>query len=578
MIGNGKLPEQCANSAFSAVGYGEISQNKGSFGMTIHESFQCVYSSLPLHAEEGSQREVTPETVIAATVAVAAGKAAASAIVQGVRAVFEALALLDTTLLAAGQWAFVSFPASLAARSIILTLATPGQTLVSPHYWEQGSHRPASDVEEQRTLLSIMETRRQRFHPTRNAEPIRTVHVAWGVIKIENRFLMVRRDDKVRNGSGDYVFPGGRLNSSDLPPESRGHNVLRDLFRVDSALAGESLERTLSRELEEECGLKDDQFQLGSPLSLPHFRKVEGAGNQHALSQYNIVVFPVRLIGDGELCLLDHEALFPWQFAWFTLTEILYVTRVDGKKAFVDALHRNNSTTSEELLRTLPNSSVFLYPNARDTDAIDLPASPVGEFLHGKSGKENAVNVSLSECEWGLLLLLGWHSKSLAVRPHSAVVQLMGNGWIKLLTEDAVKVAEQLVQKLEHEGLPGPMIRGTTYCRLSVDPEHTFFSKELFAFQLPPGDQDQTFTLKLKRMNTAWGELEAAEVRIELTRNMVRVIRSIETSGDVDSRNIKGEDLERQIRGVFKPVQGIGLRKFIFVSKGGYKLALKVAE
>jgi 8-oxo-dGTP pyrophosphatase MutT (NUDIX family) len=546
--------------------------------MTIHESFHCVYSSLPLHAEEGTQREVASEAEIAASVAVAAGKVAASAIVQGVRAVYEAMALLDTTLLETGQWAFVSFPASLAARSILLTLATPGQTLVVPHYWEQGSHRPASEVDEQRSFLNMLETRRQRFHPSGTAEPIRTVHVAWGVIKIEDRYLMVRRDDKLRNESGDYVFPGGRLNLSDLPLEMRGPKGLRDLFRVDSAVAKQSLQRTLSRELEEECGLKEAQFELGQPLTLPLYQKVEGAGNQHALSQYNIVVYPVQLIGDGELCLLDHESRFADQFAWFTQTELLQDTRLDGKKAFVNALKSNDNATSEDLLRTLPNSSVFAYPNAKDTDAIDLPAEPFGILLHGKSGKEAAVKVSLSESEWGMLLLLGWHSRSLPVKANPTSVQLMGNGWIKLLTEDTLNAVERLIQKLEFEGLPGPMRRGNAFCRLSVDPDHTFFSKELFSFHLPPGDQDQPLTLMLKQVKTIWGELGAAEVRIELTRNMVRVIRSIETSGDADAPNIKGDDLERQVRGIFKPAQGIGLRKFIFVSKGKYKLASKAAE
>lgn len=539
--------------------------------MTIHESFSCVYSLLPLHAEEGSLREVASEVDIVAAVAVEHGNSAAA--VQTVRAVFEFMALLDTELLAEGHWAFVSFPASLVGRSILLTLATPGQTLVPPHYWEQGSHRPAADLDEQRSLLNTLETRRQRFHPIGSAQPIRTVHVAWGVIKIANRFLMVRRDDKFRNGSGDYVFPGGRLNSFDLRLDQRGPKVLQDLFRVDSTLARESLHRTLSRELEEECGLTSDMFELGEPVTLPPFQKVEGAGNQHALSQYNIVVYSVRLTSDGELCLLDSEAQLPDQFAWFTLSEIMQDGRQDGKKAFVDALKTKAAGTPEDLLLTFPNSGVFTFPNAKDTDAIDLPASKSGPILHGKTGKETAVNLSLKEEEWEMLLLLGWHSKSLAVKANPAAIRLMGNGWIKLLTKDAIDVAQRLIKKLESEGLPGPMCRGGNYCRLSVDPDQTFFSKEFFSFDLPLGDQDQPFTLMLKQVTTVWGDLGAAEIRIVLPRNMVRVIRSIESAGDANAPNIKGEDLDRQIRGIFRPVQGIGLRKFIFVSKGAYKLA-----
>jgi 8-oxo-dGTP pyrophosphatase MutT (NUDIX family) len=546
--------------------------------MTIHDSFHCIYGALPLHAEEGSLREVISEVDILATLAGIDGEMTASAVIQTVRTIFEAMAVLDAEFLADGRWAFVSFPASLAGRSLLLTLATPGQTLVSPHYWEQGPHRPASDLEEQRLLLDTLETRRQRFHPSGSAQPIRTVHVAWGIIKIGDRFLMVRRDDKMRNEAGDYVFPGGRLNSSDLLLSLRDPKVLRDLFKIDSKLAGESFHRTLSRELEEECGLQSDQFELGQPVSLPHYQKVEGAGNQHALSQYNILVYPVLLTGDGELCLLDREAQFADQFAWFTTDELMRDIRLDGKKAFVDVLKRSGITSSADMLRNLPNSGVFTYPNAKDTDAIDLPACANGPFRHGKSGKEVVVAMSLTEREWGMLLLLGWHSKSLEVTLNPATVQLMGNGWIKLLSKDAQDVIECLIQKLASKGLPGPMCRGGSYCRLSVDPDHTFFSPELFSFHLPHGDQDQPFTLALKEVTTVWGHLKAASLRIELPRNMVRVIRSIEATGDAEAPNIKGEDLQRQIRGIFQSVQAMGLRKFIFVSKGAFRLAVSPTE
>jgi hypothetical protein len=144
------------------------------------------------------------------------------------------------------------------------------------------------------------------------------------------------------------------------------------------------------------------------------------------------------------------------------------------------------------------------------------------------------------------------------------------------LTEETVGVIEHLSQKLESAGLPEPMRRGA-YCRLSVDPSRTFFDKELFTFQMPPGDSDQPFILRLNEVQTIWGKLGAASVRIELPRNMVRVIRSIESNGDADSPNIKGEDLQRQIRGIFQSVQTIGLRKFIFVSKGSYCLAVRSA-
>jgi hypothetical protein len=83
-----------------------------------------------------------------------------------VRRLFEALCLLDRHQLAEGRWKFVSFPASLVGRSLLETLACPGQTLFDAHYWEQGSHRPESAFEEQRRILEELEKRRKRHHPT----------------------------------------------------------------------------------------------------------------------------------------------------------------------------------------------------------------------------------------------------------------------------------------------------------------------------------------------------------------------------------------------------------------------------
>ena len=287
--------------------------------MDIYPSLSRLLEALPMHAEEGLAHQVIDEDCLLAEMGADLELAAKTALLKMVQAIFASMALLDQKLLLSGQWSFVSFPASLAARSLLATLSTAGQTLVANHYWEQGSHRPPAELDEQRQLLHTLETGRERFHPTQSAQPIRTVHVAWGVIKIEDRFLMIRRDDKKRPQVRDFGFPGGRLNLVDLPLDAQGPDSLPDLFRIDSSLAATSLGHTLARELEEECGLIAGQYKVHSPHILPRFQKVEGVGNQHGLSQYNIFVYPIQLKADGELQLLQREHEHANQLAWFTL-------------------------------------------------------------------------------------------------------------------------------------------------------------------------------------------------------------------------------------------------------------------
>lgn len=327
--------------------------------MDIFPSLVRLLEALPMHAEEGLARQVIHENRLLAGMGVDLNLAAKTALLKMAQTVFASMALLDQKLLLSGQWSFVSFPASLAARSLLATLSTAGQTLVAKHYWEQGSHRPPAELDEQRQLLHALETRRERFHPTQSAQPIRTVHVAWGVIKIEDRFLMIRRDDKKRPHVRDFGFPGGRLNLVDLPLDAQGSDSLPDLFRIDSSLAATSLGHTLARELEEECGLIAGQYMVHSPHILPRFQKVEGVGNQHRLSQYNIFVYPIQLKTDGELQLLQREHEHANQMAWFTLDELINDTRSDGKRAFVDALKQANEIDPMVFLQALPDSAAL---------------------------------------------------------------------------------------------------------------------------------------------------------------------------------------------------------------------------
>ena len=446
------------------------------------------------------------------------------------------------------------------------------------HYWQQGTHRPKAETEEQRQLLHELETRRERFHPTHAAQPIRTVHVAWGVIKINERFLLILREDKKRATVSNFVFPGGRLNLTDIPGDANDAASLRNLFQLDSRLAAKALDRTLARELAEECGLLPNQYLAHKPQTLPGYQKVEGAGNQHALSQYNIAAYPIQLKDGGELQLLYLEHEVAEQMAWFTLDELLNDSRNDGKRAFVDALKQANGIDPAPFLRKFPDSAALRWQWFKETDAIDIPGAACDPFQIGKTGKETPKAVALEPLEWALLLLLGWHAKHLAITVKTEHLNLLGNGWIKLLSTEAIESAAQLIIRLTKLGLPAPQMSGDSFCRLSINPQCLFFGRNLYCYELPIGDTDQRLILTLADVVTHWGTLQGKRLHFDLPRNMVRVVRAIAAGGDADAPNIKSEDLQRQVRGVFQGIQDIGLRKFVYVSKGRFQLAVAPSE
>lgn len=225
-------------------------QHNNSCQNVADTAIKAVLSVLPLHAEEGGRREIVAECELVEILTVQGiPKDTASTLIYALRRQFEALSLLDLVELRKGHWTFVSFPASLLGRSWLTTLATPGQALLPPDYWEQGDHRPDDVREEQRALLHRIETERARLNG--EAQPIRVVHVAWAFIRWGDKFLMHRREDKTRPGEKGYGMVGGRFNLSDLPPDIRSQaDILQETFKLDSTVVAQHIPATLQRELE----------------------------------------------------------------------------------------------------------------------------------------------------------------------------------------------------------------------------------------------------------------------------------------------------------------------------------------
>lgn len=545
---------------------------------------QHLSDLLPLHAEEGSIRQEISREELCKKLEHQVGLSdlEAKTALGVIELLLDSSALLDPRSLAAGNWAFVSFPAYLMARSLTETLANPDLHFFNDNYWEQGSHRPDDDVEEQRKILRYLELRRDRSVSGNKAKPIRYVYVAWGLIKLEGKFLMHHREDQDRPEARNYVFPGGRLSATELPPSRRGPEALSELFQAASPLAMEHLPRTLERELNEELKLvAGDDYSHEPFLTLPPFRQVEGARNNHALTEYGIKVFHICLTSKGEAALYDRVCNEPGRFSWFSAEDLARQTLPDGRSAYVDAL---KSALGDELQRTLektPDSSSFTPRFSGENQLLTIPSSPDRPFLFGKTGKEASIQLAMTNDQWGLLFTLAWYRKGLELKSDSNEASLLPSGWVKLNDSGQMAEAKRFASVLADAGLPLIEITGDIYLRIAVGKNNLFFDDDLYSYSLDrEGDSDGILNVSNHVLDTRWGTIPSSKVAVPVTKNICRVIVAIQQGHDpVAQPNIRGEDLQRDLREkIDTRTRTIGLRKFIRIESGQHTIAPASAQ
>ena len=530
--------------------------------------------ALPIYAEEGSYREIIPRTELITILQGGSHQDGALGAINVVQRIFDALGLLDSAELARGNWAFVSFPAYLMARSFLETLALPGQSLFHPGYWKQDGAKSVVVIEEQRRLLAELEGRRVRFNPASDATPIRFVYVAWGLIRLGNEFLLVHREDKSRSDTKNYVFPGGRFTIDDLPEDERNPHVLRRLQGADIEGLSDALGRTLSRELDEELTLR----VLTDFIAIPHgnlrpYRKLEGAQNNHAYTEYHIRIFNVALTPDGEARLLDHVAVSE-NLEWFRLDDLLSpMGRTDGKTAFIDALRNEYADNLQAMLAAVPDSNGTPYRLTGETNLVDIPAAHNRPFRVGKTGKEKEFSIPLTATELALLSTLVAYARGFDVLPASAHVRLLGGGWIKLTTEEALTTALSLTQKLAAALLPMVQMVAGTFARLAIDPAIVFIGEANYQYRL----DGYMLHIGLTLPTEPWSRLPGVKKNIELDPTLTLVVRAILSDGSLwkGEKIIEGKDIDREFRDkIDKHLRPIGLRKLIRTSQEDYVIVV----
>ncbi len=530
---------------------------------TLAFALNNLREHLPHHAEEGTLRESMPENdLIAALQDGGLGEEMAELLVAMLRLQFDSMALLDRTDLAQDRWTFVSFPASLLARSLTETWAS-GQSIVPADYWDQGDHRPAAIKEEQRTLLHRIESERLQQNP--NAHPIRMVHVAWAFIRLGDHFLLHRREDRERTGEKTHVLPGGRFNPGDLSSAElkEGPAVLRKLLEPNSQLVDAGLDRTLVRELEEELGLRPgEDYTFQRWMRLPPYRDLAGTGNRHAYTEYAFQLYTVKLTAAGEVRLLGKEYKSS-SLAWFSIEDLSAPRRADGASAYIDALHAAWGRDIASQLASIEDSGALPLAMQGESHMLDLPFEGDAPWMIGKLGKEKLLPIPLAQDEWQLLMLLGWHARGFAIHAEESV-RLLGGGWVHFEDETAKTLGQRLLIKTRQHDLPLIEIRDGRYLRLSIGKDLLMLASGLFSYAIE-GDEQKGGVLHVCRngITTPWGELAGEALNLEVNRNTLRILRALERGEDPLGRSdLLAGDWERNLRQQLTPeLRRIGLRK-----------------
>lgn len=534
----------------------------------INQILRKIYDQLPLFAEEGGDyTKVNVNDLVNQIDATNQAQALVSvAIIQNL---FTTLGLLDTQLLQQNVWRFVSFPASLMARSLLQSLADNDQCLFSNGFWlPQDSSSPVSD--QQRNLLHSLESHRESNHSV-NAKPIRYVHVAWGLIVLDGKVLLRHREDKSRPNQNNYVLIGGRLSQNDLrvAGEENALKVLQSPLASENSTA---IQIALQREINEEAGLHSGVHYSFKPWrTIKPYRAVEGAGANHSLTEYRINVFHIELTQNGLFELLNNIKKDE-HLTWFTLDELANAKTADGKMAYLNALVKDFESYDKwsQEAKGLSSSYNDKYAYDDEANSITLPVGKDDGLELGKTGKERRLDIALTDSEKSILIGLKLLADSDSANAQLKNIEHIGLGWIKAIDEELCQELKALAIKLSIADLPIIESRNEVYFRLSIKPDNSFLNDSAFRFSI----EDACLTLVRNEFNTPLGEFKLKQCIINTSKNLVEDIERIAIKDSY--RRFSDEDLKKQIRRDVRPAcNKFGLRTLVRTVAGNQVIKVK---
>ena len=537
--------------------------------MTPVDSLGILYDALPLHAEEGG----FCTTIFRGDLLKAVDSSEAEPQLQIIERLFDCLSLLDSELLQQGKWRFVSFSASLLARSLLQTLIDTDSRMLERHFWL--SDQPDPVITEQRKILHELEIRRVELHSQKSAKPIRYVHVAWAFIKLEGRLLLHHREDKSRHDVANYVPIGGKLHLCDLAETYSQAEALELMQNQAGQEIFQTLAATLQREVNEETGLRfGEHYQFSAWQSLKSYRQVEGAAARHAYTEYQIVIYQVQLTRLGFIALMQrlHESS---ALVWFSSAELAKGYKSDGKSAFIDALKtewKGDVTALKVALDTINDS----YSDGLGESLVNYPVTlPVSTplLLIGKTGTEKERCLEWNEEQCQLLLAMGWHRRSLPWLSISEGIQAYPHGWLVVKNEALCQQLSTMANQLAELDLPFiECINGIAF-RLNLAPDLVYFSDSIFQIRFIQERNRTGIEVMNEAVTTPIGKLKACNLFISLSAKLTKELSLVASSEvyQIENPNLPGL-VRREIE---KHTQLRGLRKLIRQDSGIYVLTIK---
>ena len=533
----------------------------------IDKLLQNILENLPLIAEEGEYKTKISRDELCRILEEQslASHSVITAVISMVELQWTKAGLLDPFEIKLGNWQFLSFSSSLAARSWLEVMSD------KESYWfPDGWWADQAKSEDQRKLLKTIEGLRIKAKSSQS-QPIRQIYVAWAMIKLDKQLLFVEREDRERSGVPHFVLPGGRLNIHDLSNNTGGldhSEYLKILQSPSSEDAINSLPHTLERELEEELGLESSEYSVGDVFKLNPYNKLEGAGENHGYTRYEISLFPISLTfkGFGRLARLDHV----FSQNWFTLNEVAFAQK-GNKQAFIEAWQEHHEGDENKIIKQLDELPESFIDSYQINEMIDIPVVHGDPFQYGPTGSnEREISINLEKEELELLLAMAWHRKhgnDLPIKVKKSI-SLSFFGWFKVKEKKLVELLVTLQKKLNSIELPLIESHDRNWFRISVLRENLFFGGDFFTYELknirPGGWEIKLFT---SPRDSLLGELPNEVFSYPLhAEKMYKYLKSVEKEKE-DEWIYKDQD--NMMRKHLDPlVKKAGLRKFVRTSGG----------
>ena len=532
-------------------------------------TLNIIYDNLPFFSEEGSEYTSVSMSDLLLKCS-ERNYASFVGELEIIQRLFLSIGLLDAGDLEKGEWRFVSRPASLLARSLILVLKNSDNSLFPEGFWlTHDSTSPWSD--EQRKILHEIEARRRERHGDK-AKPIRFIHVAWGLISIGKNVLLRHREDKDRLGLSNYVLIGGRLNQSDL--RAAGESMPLRILQSESASNNKkAIENALTREMAEETGLACDDYCFNVWRSLKPYTKIEGAGANHALTEYRITIFHIDLTESGYLKLIKRVANDD-ALVWFSQKEFIDAKSTDGKGAFIDALLSDFDTEKEWWVAVENLRPSYHLENTYKGPPFTLPFLEDKSFSIGNTGKEKSVSINVSDDEILMLNSLALPLKGERPEAVEEGVTLLGDGWFEIERPELRARISGLARRLTDINLPIIDIKNQQLFRMSCSADYMYFSDSLFRYEL----SESALSLIRSRLETPLATFaERKSNPIDLSVNLKAELERLSRGEDI--RRYSPEDLKKILRREIRPVcLQLGLRSLVRVKSGDFRLCVERAS